>query len=71
MTPADANAILDIIKRAAADTSERRYADLESHLSAGDRVIGQVAQLKLLNEGSPSAALATALGEAAKTANPL
>lgn len=72
MTPEQASAILDVVKRAETDRSERRIADLEAHLDASDRVIAQAAQLKLMNEGDGGlSAVTAALMEAAKSADPL
>lgn len=50
MTPEKAHEILEVLKKANADVSERLYANLEKHLAASDRQILQLAQLALLEE---------------------
>lgn len=70
MTPEQTKSILDVLRQADEQTSARRVADLESHLDASDRVIAQVGQLKLLNEGDGLTPVALALMEAARGADP-
>lgn len=70
MTPEQTKSILDVLRQADEQTSARRIADLESHLDASDRVIAQVGQLKLLNEGDGLTPVALALMEAARGADP-
>lgn len=71
MTPEQTQTFLDLLKQSESDRAERLYSNLESHLAASDRVIGQAAQLKLLNEGDGLSAAALALVEAAKSGSPL
>jgi hypothetical protein len=60
-----------IVDESAAQHDDRLNKNLERHMAASDRVIGQVAQLKLLNEGGGQLDEAIgALASLAATGNP-
>lgn len=52
MTPDDANAVLDFLKRSSEQHAVSLRRAMESQLDQGDRAISQIAQLRILNETS-------------------
>lgn len=50
MTPSQVREAMAIMHEAAAHHDDRLHKNVERHLDESDRVIAQVAQLKLLNE---------------------
>lgn len=71
MTPSQVREAMAIINEAAAQHDDRLHKNVEKHLDESDRVIAQVAQLKLLNEnGSQLDEAIGALASLAATGNP-